>query len=279
MKRIFNPLNLKLMNKIGIMQGRVLPKRIDKLQIFPEGWQKELSFIKKTGFDYVELLDDKENQLLNTLKNKKNEIFKEIYKNKLRCQSICMDRLCNYSLIQKPNLFFKKLEELINSLKKKGGVRLIIPFFDKNKLINKKQLRSALKALSGYSQFLIKNNLYFSLEINLPAEVINNEFQKFQFKNIGICYDLGNNIDRDVNLYDEITLLKNRINHIHIKDKKERKNIRIRKNLRQLSLAFQALKKISFNGLMVLETCISPDPLEEAKKNLATVRKYLNEVN
>ena len=47
------------MNKIGIIQGRVLPDQLEKLQVFPEKWKEELSLIKKTGFDYVELLDDK----------------------------------------------------------------------------------------------------------------------------------------------------------------------------------------------------------------------------
>lgn len=269
----------KTINKIGIIQGRILPKRIDKLQIFPERWQEEFSFIKKIGFDYIELLDDKENQLLNILKNKKTELFNEIYKNKLEYQSICMDRLCNYSLLKTPKLFFRKLGELLNILEKKGELIFMIPFFDKNNLTNKEELRSALKMLSRYNGFLVKNNLYFSLEINLPAETIWGEFQKSPFKNIGICYDLGNNIDQDTNLYDEIMLLRNYINHIHIKDKREGKNIRIRKNFGQLKLAFQALKKISFNGLMILETCISPAPLEEAKKNLTTVKEYINETN
>ena len=267
---------MEIMKKIGIMEGRVLPNEVDKLQIFPKRWQEELVLIKKIGFECIELLDDKKNQLLNILKNKKTNVFSEVYKNKLKCQSVCMDRLCNYSLLKKPKLFFRKLEELINVLKKKKGLKFIIPFFDENSLANNKQLHSALKMLSEYDRFLVKNNLYFSLEINLPAKIIRNEFQKFQFKNIGICYDLGNNIGLGANLYDEITLLKNHINHIHIKDKQEGKNIRIRKNLEQLKLGFKALKE--FDGPMILETCISPIPLEEAQKNLATVQEYYENI-
>jgi len=267
------------MNKIGIMQGRVLPKSVDKLQIFPERWQEELSLIKKIGFDYVELLDDKDGRLLSMLENKNFNIPTEIHKNKLECQSICLDRLCDYSLLKKPELFLRKIEELINNFKKEKGLKFIIPFFDENKLDNKKQLCSALKEISKYDKFLIKNNLYFSLEIDFKAKLIRNEFKKFRFKNIGICYDLGNNIGRGFNLYDEIILLKNYINHIHIKDKKEGKNIRIRKNLEQLRLGFQAIKEISFNGLMILETCISPVPLDEARKNLTTVKEYINKIN
>ena len=266
----------KIMNKIGIMQGRVLPKKIDKLQIFPGRWQKELSFIKKIGFDYVELLDDKESFLREILESKKNEIFSQISENKLKCKSVCADHLCNYSLLKNEGLFLEKLEELINQFKEKRNFIFIIPFFDENKLNNKNGLNLALKRLSKYNNFLAKNKLYFSLEIDLEAKLIKYVFKKFEFKNIGICYDLGNNISRGFNLYDEIILLRNHINHIHLKDKKNNKNIRIRKSLGQLNLAFQALKEISFEGLMILETCISPNPLKEAKYNLSTVKEYIN---
>ena len=48
------------MDKIGIMQGRVIPERLDKLQMFPiSNWQEELLKIKRIGFKYVELLFDK----------------------------------------------------------------------------------------------------------------------------------------------------------------------------------------------------------------------------
>lgn len=256
------------------MQGRVLPESINKLQIFPKTWQEELFYIKKIGFNYVELLDDKEEQLLSILENKNINILAEIHKNKLEYQSVCMDRLCNYSLLKNESLFLKKLEKLVNKFKKCKNFIFVIPFFDKNKISNKEELNSALKILAKYDNLLLENK--FSLEIDLSAEIIKKEFDKFNFKNIGICYDLGNNIGKGVKLKEEIKILGNYINHIHIKDKIAGKNVRIRRNLEQLDDAFSALKEISFSGLMILETCISPNPLKEAEYNLFTIKEYIN---
>jgi hypothetical protein len=52
---------------IGIMQGRVVPKTLERLQVFPDQWEKEFRVMEEIGFTHVELLDDKENGLRDTL--------------------------------------------------------------------------------------------------------------------------------------------------------------------------------------------------------------------
>lgn len=262
-------------NKIGIMQGRVLPDSTDKLQIFPSQWNRELTLIKKLDFEYVELLDDKEGLFRKLLKKQKLELFNHLSVSKLKCNSICMDRLCNFSLISDSTAFLKELEELLYNLSDKKNFIFIIPFFDENKINNGSELYTCLENLSRYDKFLEDNNLFFSLEIDLPAGTINEVFQKFSLNSISLCYDLGNNIKHGYDLYKDIMLLKNIINHIHIKDKENGKNIQIRENNSQISGVIKALKEISFNGIMILETCINPNPLREAEKNLNTIKKYL----
>lgn len=264
------------MDKIGIMQGRVLPDSTEKLQVFPKKWKDELSIIKKIGFDYVELLDDKEGCFRKLLKE--HDVIKEVNESALRCETICGFSLCDYSLFKNEDLFFEKLEELASVFKGKNII-ILVPFFFENKINNQKELHLILEKLSRYDNSLDDKDLYLSLEIDLPAEIIRDEFQKFLFKNIGICYDLGNNIEYGYNLHDDIILLKDYINHIHIKDKENGKNIRIRENLEQLGAAFRAIKEISFKGPMILETCIAPNSLEEAERNLKTVEEYIKKVN
>lgn len=57
------------------MQGRVIPDRTDKLQVFPDKWAHELSLVKKMGFDYIELLDDKEGKLRSLLANDPKKVI------------------------------------------------------------------------------------------------------------------------------------------------------------------------------------------------------------
>ena len=113
----------KITNKIGIMQGRVLPDSTEKLQIFPKKWEKELLAIKKTGFDYIELLDDKEGCLRALLK--KYDVIEKANESGLKCETICGFSLCDYSLFKDEGLFFEKLEELVSAFKGKNIVILV----------------------------------------------------------------------------------------------------------------------------------------------------------
>ena len=66
------------MNKFGIIQGRILPNNKALLQKFPtKNWKKEFHLIKKFGFNYLELIYDKEETPKNQIVNDK---FSEIKK-------------------------------------------------------------------------------------------------------------------------------------------------------------------------------------------------------
>lgn len=264
------------MNKIGIMQGRVLPDQLEKLQVFPQKWEEELSVIKKIGFDCFELLDDKKFSLRKKLKEESDRLFNGIDSSGLEYGSVCMDHLCDYSLLKNERLFLEKIDDLVDKIKKRNFI-FVIPFFDENKLNGEKELKAALRMLSRYENLPGGNKL--SLEIDLPAEDIRKELDEFNFRNIGICYDTGNRIGQGADPEKEIEILSGYINHIHIKYKEEGKNVRIKKDFPQLEKAFSSLKEINYKGLMVLETCIKPVPEEEAATNLSTVREYINKIN
>ena len=260
--------------KIGIMQGRVLPVSVDRLQVFPDEWSNELLAIKKIGFDYVELLDDKKCEFRKLLIKDKNKLFNEINESGVGCVSVCMDRLCDFSLLNDEYNFLNELKWLVENMFDKK-VKFVIPFFDNNKIKNEFELYSCLVKLARYDKFLFDKGLYFSLEIDLPAEIVYQALRGFSFRNIGFCYDLGNNIGHGRDLYAEIKLLGKYINHVHIKDKVEGVNSRIRQKNPMMQSAFKALDEISYEGAMIMETCIKPYPLKEARKNLGTVKKYL----
>ena len=266
------------MTRIGILQGRILPPSSEKLQIFPDKYIEEFLLIKQLGFDYIELLDDKENVLRNLIKKNKNFFIEKIEQSHLKIKSICMDNLCKISLINQYDDFSKNLDELLHLFKGMEHLIFIIPFFDENLIKNDDELFQSLKKISHYDSLLNSNNQYFSLEIDLPANIVYEQIKKFDFTNIKICYDLGNRINGENNLSDEIMLLDSYINHVHVKDKKEGINIRLRKKLDDFNIAFDTLKKINYNGTFILETNPFPKPLEEAKSNLETVKRYLEDV-
>lgn len=259
------------------MQGRVLPDKTDRLQIFPNKWIKELSLIKKVGFDYIELLDDKEGKLRSLLANDPKKLFGAISNAGLSCNSLCADYLCKYSLVKEKDVFFEELKVLINYFKKFSGFVIIIPFFDNNFLENEKDLEIVYKEISTLDSFLKEYNLFFSLEIDMAAKKLLGVYSRsgHNVDNIGFCYDLGNRYSQAVDLGEEIKLFGNRLNHVHVKYKENGENKRIIKHNSAYMDGFRSLGRINYKGLFILETCILPNPLKEARENLSTLRKYL----
>lgn len=262
-------------NKISIMQGRVIPKDIERLQVFPDNWEQEFSAIKELGFDSIELLDDKKGRLRELLRIGSVGYFSQIKSHGINFSSICLDRLCDFSLLKNKDEFLQELDELLGYLVNIDGIILVLPFFDKNHVKTREELSICLEYLSKYDEQLQKQKKYLSLEIDLSSKIIIGLLREYSFSNIGICYDFGNSIGNKFDLKKDILLLKDYINHVHIKDKFEGKNVRLRKNNKQLKNGFSALGKINYHGAMCLETCISPDPLKEAKLNLLTVLEYI----
>src|SRR3989344_5292280 len=101
----------EMQNSIGIMQGRVVPQTMERLQIFPERWEEEFRTARELGFDHIELLDDKENRLRDLLKTQKQEVFASVLNAGLQCTSLCADQLCRYSLLGNPVEFKERLKD------------------------------------------------------------------------------------------------------------------------------------------------------------------------
>jgi len=257
------------------MQGRVLPASPSEFQIFPENWVDELKLINKLGFYCIELLDDKQNKLRKLLSEEKQSFFSQIEENNLHFDSICMDYLAKISLLNNPQGFFKEIDELMLYFENKENLIFVIPFFDNNFIEEKNELEKALEKISKYDSILKERKQFFSLEIDMSAEIIKNELIKKDLSNIKICYDTGNRINAGVDLTDEINVLGQHINHVHIKDKEEGKNIRLRENNTKLHDALKTLKKINYKGFFILETNPFPNAIKEAELNLKTIKRYL----
>ncbi|HCM36483.1 MAG: hypothetical protein A3J30_03040 [Candidatus Wildermuthbacteria bacterium RIFCSPLOWO2_02_FULL_47_9c] len=263
----------EMQNSIGIMQGRVVPQTLERLQIFPERWEEEFRTARELGFDHIELLDDKENRLRDLLKTQKQEVFASVLNAGLQCTSLCADQLCRYSLLGNPVEFKERIKDLLQLIEGQDGFVVVVPFFDENQLRSAEEFKQALAALAPFDRLLQQKGLRFALEVLLSAKDIMGSFEGFSFGAIGMCYDIGNSIGNGFPVREEIRSLGTLITHVHVKDKENGKNVRIGAHPKELGDAFGALKEIGYGGLLTLETCITPVPAEEAKTNLETVKK------
>ncbi len=91
------------MNKIGILQGRLLPKSLERLQVFPsETWEKEFEVARECQFSAIELLFDIAEHQINPLIHKEGQkiIIKLAAETGLFISSICADFFQRYGLFR-----------------------------------------------------------------------------------------------------------------------------------------------------------------------------------
>ena len=100
---------------------------------------------------------------------------------------------------------------------------------------------------------------------------------RFDRKNFGINYDLGNSSHFGYNIRKEFEAYSDRILNIHIKDRKYKgSTVRLGDGNADFKLFFKMLKKIKYNKNLILQVARSKQKkeyLNEIKKNILFLEK------
>lgn len=263
---------------IGIMQGRLLPETLDRLQIFPiSSWEKEFKCARELGFECFELLYDKEMLLSGLMEMSANHTALGLSEQNrpydIKSTSVCLDFLADIRLTAKSSsmLFLNELRRAMASFKNSSVEILVVPFCDTNEILTGQDLRCALIAFesSGIDQLAASMGLQLSLELTLPAGIVVDEFSLRSFNNIGVCFDTGNIRFLGLQPELEIMILAGLINHVHIKDRSVGgQNVMLGAGDVDFRACFKVLREIGYSGRYILETRYFVDPLHEASCNL-----------
>jgi sugar phosphate isomerase/epimerase len=260
-----------------MMQGRILPATLERLQVFPaDTWREEFSTAKELGFDGVELLYDLALCPANPLTDidRRNIILRALEESGIRACSICADYLTGVNLKDENDPGWLHLSGLLKYAMKINADVVVVPFFNKNNVANSRELCDLLnimkKKLSGPQQRLV------SIEANLPAEDILDAVES-SGSDINVCYDTGNATACGYNVSGEIELLGDMIGHVHIKDRRKNDgpNVPLGSGDTDFKGAFSALARISYCGGLTLETAIGDKPAEFAVKHLKFTRECI----
>ena len=274
------------MNKIGIMQGRIFPERLDKFQIFPaSNWKDELIKIEEIGFNCVELLFDKklvlEKLLADFEKFKSLGIKPNNKRNGFIAKSICVDYFSSVSILnpEMEHFFYDKIIKIIDTINNTTIDVLVVPLLDVNSVTSKNDFQFVLKWIEErkLDEIASRSNIILALELDLPADQIRSVFIKYSFNNIAICYDLGNARAAGNFPEEEIIMLGDFITHVHIKDRKVNgPNVMLGEGDVNFVECFKSLKKIGYDGQIILETPYNNSPIDEAKKNFKFIQNIIS---
>ena len=275
---------MKLINKIGVMQGRLTPMIDKKIQSFPKkNWYKEFRLAKKLSLKYIEWTLDYKDIFLNPIFVKSDIKKISFLKKKYSVKIISLTGDC---FMQKPFWKVKKSIKLIEDFKKiikACGVLkikyIVIPIVDKGKIQTKSQEIKLINELNKLNNFLKANRVNILFEADYNPKSLSKFINKLDKSIYGINYDVGNSAGLDYDIDKEFEYYGERIKNIHIKDRQIKGNtVRLGMGNANFKKLFINIKKFNYKGSLILQTARAANKnndVKEIQTNLRFIRSYI----
>ena len=256
------------------MQGRLAEApNNDDLDWFPaDNWCEEFDLARDLGVSSIELVFDRGSISSNPLQTKlgRDRLRKEFVRTGLIPYSCCLN-----FIIDKPiqnNDVFASCVESIKSLNEVGIRLAILPLFNKSDF----KIFNIANEISKLATVAENHNIGILIESSESASNILNFLDCISSTNVGVVYDVGNAgfFGRDVK--NELFMLREKLAHIHIKDKSlSGNNVPLGSGMVDFSKVFKSISELKYKGMFTLETCKGKNSLISAKRNLQFVQEYM----
>lgn len=274
---------MSIKNKIGVMQGRLLPKYQGRYQAHPLGyWQDEFNIASQIGLDYIEFILDYNDAKLNPLLN--NEGIKEILaisnNTGIFVKTICADYFMEaplHSLDKKiANKSLEILQKLLKTAEKLKITDIVIPCVDQSSLVSQKAIKRFVNQIKNVIPFIENKNINLSLETDLAPKPFARLLNKFNSKNITVNYDIGNSAALGYDLVEELNTYGNKITDIHIKDRQLGGGpVILGKGNADFFKFFKKLKEFNYKGPFIMQAYRDDEGIEIFKQQLEWIKPFL----
>ena len=273
-------------NKIGVMQGRLLPKYQGRYQAHPVGyWQKEFGIAKKMGLGCIEFIldynDSRQNPLLR--KGGTEEILEVCGSTAVSVDTICADYFMEAPLhAMDESVATESRETLTNLLKASselGVTDIVIPCVDQASLHNKKVVDRFVSQMRMVLPDAERQGINLSLETDLAPQSIVNLLDRFDSKRVTVNYDIGNSAALGYDPIEELDAYGNRITDIHIKDRVlGGEPVVLGNGNAQFEKFFKKIRKINYEGPLIMQAYRDDEGVEVFKEQLNWMASYFNSV-
>ena len=271
-------------NKLGVMQGRLMPKYQGNYQAFPIGmWQDEFFIARECGLDLIEFILDfnkaDENPLLK--RGGVEDIKSIVDKTGVSVQTICADYFMkaplhspNDDTAQKSRKVMLRLLEAANFL---GVTDIVIPCVDQSSLNNEEKTDRFVENLKPLVKIAEKYCVNFSLETDLAPKPFIELLDRFNSKIITVNYDIGNSAALGYDSDEELSAYGHRITDIHIKDRVLAGGpVILGRGNADFKKFFNKLKGYDYQGPFIMQAYRDKEGIEVFKMQFDWVKEYLD---
>ncbi len=270
-------------NRVGVMEGRLLPKYKNRYQAHPVGyWQDEFPVAASLGLELIEFVVDYEGIYENPLMTGEGvaQVRDVVNKTGVAVASICADCFMAAPLHSKDKIVADRsvdsLRRLIGNAAKLGVRDIVIPCVDESSLRSPDDTDRFVAALESVTDFAESNSVNLSLETDLNPEVFCRLLERFQSPRVTVNYDTGNSASLGYSPKEELAAYGNRITDIHIKDRKKGGgSVLLGTGDTDFEAFFDALSMLDYNGPFIMQAYRDDEGAAVFRKQLDWVRPRL----
>ncbi len=265
-----------MQKKLGIMQGRLLPKYNGRYQAHPIGfWKDEFPIASKLGMDSIEFILDfnnaEENPLL--VSGGLEDIQKVEKISGVKVRSICADYFMEAPIHSDNTGIVDKSISILEQLIKKASLLdvtdIVIPCVDQASLQNKKNLNNFINNIKLIINIAERKNINICLETDLAPLPFANLLDKIGSNSITVNYDIGNSAANGYDPIEEFKAYGEKITDLHIKDRLFGKGSVILGNGdADIPKTFELLLKYDYEGIIIFQAYRDDEGLEIFKRQL-----------
>ena len=187
------------MNKIGVMQGRLLPKYLGRYQAHPINyWKDEFFIAKEIGLDCIEFILDYNDANSNPLLTDDGvkEINSAVQDSSIEVKTICADYFMEAPLHSFDSSVVKTsqvvMKTLLDNANKIGVSDIVIPCVDQSSLEGKDAAKRFVRNLKPMLIIAEKYGINLSLETDLAPGPFVDLLDRFNSHKVKVNYDIGN---------------------------------------------------------------------------------------
>ena len=214
------------MQRIGIMQGRLLPPEAGRFQCFPrQNWAREFPLAATAELDAIEWIYDLWGDGDNPIGSDEGiDHLKALSRrHEVAVVSLCADYFMEQPLVgADPANTRRRVEHLmwlIARCRRAGITRIVLPFVDNSRIFSDQELPEVAAILREILPVAAKNAVEIHLETSLNPTAFAELLEKLPFSNLKANYDIGNSASLGYDFRDEFASYGERIGSVHIKDR------------------------------------------------------------
>jgi L-ribulose-5-phosphate 3-epimerase len=274
--------------RLGIMQGRLVPPSEDRVQCFPrERWADEFALAADAGLDCIEWIFDLYGEDVNPLATDAGvQLIKGLAAlHGVQVLSICADYFMDRPLLRaggdEVEDRMQTLFRLLHRARLLGVNRVVMPFVDASGIHNETETATVIGLLRRALPVAEECGVELHLETALDPPEFERLLAALPHPKIRVNYDSGNSSSLGFKPRDEFAAYGGRIGSVHIKDRvRGGGTVPLGTGDADLPALFECLKKVNYQGDFILQAARGDanDELAWARQNRAIVDRHLKRV-